>query len=44
MTLIILKLATGFVGGVVNQQLGSDWGVAMLGGGGLGFWLGGFLD
>ena len=48
MAMIALKLtvavATGFVGGYVHHNLGAQWGIPMLAGVGLGFWLGGYFE
>jgi len=48
MTIILLKLgtaiATGFVGGIVHHNLGPQWGIPMMAGVGLGYWLSRFLE
>ena len=48
MAVLALKLtiavATGMIGGFVHHNLGPQWGIPMLAGVGLGFWLGGFLE
>jgi hypothetical protein len=40
----VVALATGFIGGFVHHNLGTQWGIPMLAGLGLGFWLSRFLD
>lgn len=40
----VIALATGLIGGFVHHKLGVQWGLPMLAGLGLGFWLSGLLD
>ena len=41
---LVVAIATGFIGGFVHHNLGPQWGIPMLAGVGLGFWLSGFLE
>ena len=40
---LVIAVATGLIGGFVHHSLGPQWGLPMLAGLGLGFWLAGFL-
>lgn len=40
---LLVAVATGLIGGFVHHTLGPPWGIPMLLGVGLGFWLAGFL-
>ena len=40
----MIALATGLIGGFVHHSLGVQWGLPMLAGLGLGFWVSGLLD
>jgi hypothetical protein len=48
MGIILLKfliaLAAGLIGGFVHHNLGPQWGIPMLAGVGLGFWVSRFLE
>ncbi len=48
MSILVLKtvvaVATGFIGGYVHHTLGPQWGIPMIAGVGLGFWLARFVE